>query len=284
MKGIAIALAALLLFASAGALSYDITSHEINVEADKEGMAVVSEKYFVVFGSSGEAGEFASTKNDIGFDLAKWEQFDSRFSINFGSRTWIDDLKVELVEEPSGELLYYLEFRYSFDSPAFNKSETGRKVVYMINRTFLNPLVERNSFIIPAGTTLAFTLPPQSEPEGGLLNNQNVRVEQGQSKTVVIPGSFSSNAFDFGYSFFKPISPGFSIAALVKDFSENTTRESQLVLAFVVGITLLTLYAGRRRIEGKVTRFIIRNSDLSTDESEEDKDFGTKEITAKKGR
>jgi len=269
MRVIFVALALLLLLLNAGALSYDITSHEINVEADKEGMATVSEKYFVVFGTREDADEFAHAKNDIGFDLTRWEQLDSMFRISFGSRTQIADLKVEFVEEPTGELLYYLEFRYTFDSAAFNKSETGRKVMFKINRTFLNPFVERNSFVIPAGTTLVFALPQQSEPEGGLLNNQNVRVEGSQqSKIVVVPGSFSSNAFDFGYSFFKPISPSFSIAMLVKDFSEKTSREAQLVLAFVIGIILLALYAGRRKLEGKLTRFIIRNSDLTTDESE----------------
>lgn len=266
-----LALAFVLFLSSASALPYNITSHEINVEADREGNAVVSEKYFMVFEGTEGAGEFARIKNaELGFDLAKYGEFDSMLKINFGAQFQKKSLKVEFVEEPSGEFLYCLEFRYSFEVPAFNKSETGRRVLFEINKSFVKPLVRRTEFVIPAGTTLTFILPAQSEPEGGLLNNQNVRIEgDSVSRRVIIPGSFSSNDFDFGYSFFKPISPSLSIAKLVKGFSENTSRETQLAIAFVLGMVLLALYAGRNRIERKVTGFVIRNSDLLGEELEE---------------
>ncbi len=273
MKRLAVILFILLVLSSVGALSYKITSHEINVTADKSGNATVSEKYYLVFDSKQHADEFAKMKNEkLGFDLSKWEEFDPRFKINFGTRSIISNLTIEFGEEPSGKLLYLLEFRYDFDSLAFTRSEVGRRVHFSIKkRPFMDPFVNRSEYVIPAGTTLTFILPPQSQPEGGILTNQNVKVERSPTNArVVIPGSLSSNDFDFGYSFFRPISPSFSIARVVKEFSENTPKETQLAIAFIIGVIGLALYVSRHRIERKVTAFLVKNTDFSIAEEERD--------------
>ena len=269
MKKLLVLFFVLLIFSLASALNYRITSHEINVKADKSGYVTVSEKYYMVFDSKQHASDFEKTKNEkLGFDLSKWQEFDPRLKINFGTKSIIKDLKIDFGEEPSGKLLYLLKFKYEFGSPAFTRNETGRKVHFALKkRPFMDPFVNRSEFVIPAGTTLTFILPPQSQPEGGILTNQNVKIESSQLETrVVIPGSLSSNDFDFGYSFFKPISPSFSIARIVKDFAENTPRETQLVVGFIAGLLLLALYLARNRIEKKVTGFVVKNTDLSQTE------------------
>lgn len=264
-----------LVLSCVSGFNYTITSHEINVDIDKDGFATVSEKYFMVFRSKTEADEFARIKNnELQFNLGKWQEFDPRLKINFGSSTQISELLVDFADEPTGELLYYVEFKYSFKTPAFNISrrETGRKVLFEINRAFIRSLTQGTDFVIPDGTTLTFILPPQSEPEGELLNNPRVRVESdswSKRKRVIMPGYLSSNDFDFGFSYFKAIAPSFSIAMLVKEFSENTSRETQLALAFVLGMILLALYASRQRIEKRLTGFIIKHTDLSHEGLEE---------------
>lgn len=267
-----------LLLSGAGALNYNITSHEINVDVDKEGFAVVNEKYFMVFQSKEEADEFARIKNnELQFNLDKWQEFDERLKINFGSGSQISELLVDFADEPTGELLYYIELKYSFETPAFNTSrfETGRKALFEINRAFIRSLTHGTDFVIPNGTTITFTLPPQSEPEGELINNPKVRVESdylSKRKRVIMPGYLSSNEFDFGFSYFKAIAPSFSIAMLVKEFSEKTSRETQLALAFVLGMVLLALYVSRNRIEKRITGFVIKHSGPSEEELEEGKE------------
>lgn len=268
MKKVLLALFLFLLFQQISAVTpkaYDITSHELNVELDKQGKATVNEKYYMVFESKELAEEFRNLKNtNLGFNLEAWENFDSMLSINFGLKAQIEELKIDFAEEPSGERLYSLEFRYKFNRPAFNESEVGRKVVMEINKSFVRPLSRGTDYVIPAKTTLTFILPSQSVPQSGLLTQPNVRVESGPlNKRVIIPGSFSSNSFDFEYYYLKPISPSFSIALLVKDFAENTSRETKLALGFVIGMILLAIYTGRNRIEKRVTHFIVKHSELS---------------------
>ena len=268
MKKILAAMFLLLLFSNATAIVYKISSHEINIEVDTQGFVNVSERYFLVFPNRTQADEFTQVKNtSLQFNLAKWKEFDPELKINFGQEADISNLLVDFADEPSGELLYYVEFSYSLNSPSFNAmgEYTARKVYFEINRTAINSLIHRTDYVIPAGTTLTFILPPRSEPTGQILNNPKIMVMEDDSarKRIVMPGYLASSDFDFGFTYFKDLAPSFSIALLVKDFSENTTRETQLALGFVLIVILIVLYISRNRIEKRTTGFIIANTDLA---------------------
>jgi len=263
----------LLLFFSCSvySLSYNLTSHEVNVKLDKEGNAEVTEKYFVSFPSKGDATEFARLKNEISFDMVRWEQFNPKIKIHFGENSFVKDLQINLADEPTGELLYRFELKYNFKRPAFTRSESGRKVYYTMNKIFIKGLIINNSFVIDEGTTFVFTLPPQSEPEGDMLENPTVSVQNtGSVKSVIVPGSFSSNKIDFGYSYLKQITPSLSIAKLVKNFSDNAPRETQLAIAFVAGFLIIMIYTLRSPIENRLAGFVVKNTDFSGLEEEKE--------------
>jgi len=258
----------LLLISNASAVVYKISSHEINIEVNTQGFVNVSERYFLVFPNRTQADEFTQIKNkELQFNLAKWKEFDSQLKINFGQEADISNLLVDFADEPSGELLYYVEFSYSLNSPSFNDTieNTARKVFFEINRTAINSLINRTDYVIPAGTTITFILPPKSEPTGQILNNPKISVLEDPlaRKRVIMSGYLASSDFDFGFTYFKDLAPSFSIALLVKDFSENTTRETQLALGFVLVVILIVLYISRNKIGKKTTGFIIAHTDLA---------------------
>ncbi|MCX6802736.1 MAG: hypothetical protein NT067_06520 [Candidatus Diapherotrites archaeon] len=267
--------------AAAKAQDYKITSHEINVDIDKDGYASVRERYYMVFDNKQSAEEFQQLKNNnLKFDLDKWADFDPELKINFGLRADIKDLLIDFADEPSGELLYYAEFKYSFNLPAFNKKsggEAGRKILFEINKTFIRPLTHGTDFVIPEWATMRFILPPQSEPETPLVvspMNPKVSVDydaQDKRKMVEVRGYFASNDFAFGFSYYEAIAPSFSIAMLVKDFTEKTQRETQITLGFVLVLVGLALFALRKKIEARVSGFIIKNSNLAQGETDEPK-------------
>ena len=277
MKWFCLAALFLVFLPGAWAQNYNVTSHEINVNVDRDGFSDVSEKYYLVFDSKQDADEFAEIKNNqLKFDFDAWEDFDETFRVSLGSKTDIAEWQIDFADEPSGNLLYYVEFQYSLDSAAFvaSREETGRIAVYQINKSFVRPLSRGADFVIPEGTTLSFILPQQSEATGSLVNNQKVRVQDTMNggKRVVMPGYISSIDFDFGFSYARAIAPSFSIAMFVKNFSENSPRETQITIAVVAVIALIVLYVSRNRIEKRITAFIIRNSDLTGRDLEENRE------------
>ncbi|MFH1234217.1 MAG: hypothetical protein V1493_01230 [Candidatus Diapherotrites archaeon] len=278
---IAFFLLMLIGLAFAEATNYKITSHEINVDVDRDGYATIRERHYLVFDDKQSAEEFQQLKNNnLKFDLDQWASFDPAFKINFGLRTDLKELLIDFADEPSGELLYYAEFKYSFNVPAFNKKsgeEAGRKMRFEINRTFIRPLTHGTDFVIPEWTTLRFVLPPQSEPESPLATsplNPKVNIgydSQAKRKIVEVRGYFASNDFAFGFSYYEAIAPSFSIAMLVKDFAEKTQRETQITLGFALVLIGLALFALRKKIEARVSGFIIKNSNIAQGETEEHK-------------
>ncbi|MEM0360477.1 MAG: hypothetical protein QXK06_04045 [Candidatus Diapherotrites archaeon] len=270
----------LLAFASvaADAKNYKITSHEINVDVDLEGYASVKERYYLVFDDKESAEAFQSLKNnDLKFDLEKWKAFDPNLKINFGLESNLSELLIEFADEPSGERLYYTEFKYSFNTPAFNKStkqEIGRKISFSINKSFVRQLTRGTDFVIPEWTTIRFIFPPQSEPDGPLVletTNPKIRIShdiQSKRKTMELRGYFASNDFALGFYYYKAIAPSFSIAMLVKELSEKTPKETLIIAGFIIAIVGIFLFAIRKKIEDRLSGFIIKHSNVSQDEEE----------------
>ncbi|MCX6798645.1 MAG: hypothetical protein NTW59_00940 [Candidatus Diapherotrites archaeon] len=244
----------LLLCATASAQFYLIDRHAIEITVDRQGNAVVSDKFFIQFQNQQQLDDFRAKVTQIGVNIDAWLAYDDRIKPAIGAESDITVSKVSFVEEPSA----YLEIRYSLnDTLMEKKSETSRVIGYGIKEKFFSGFLEGSLWVIPAGTTITVILP------GGVEVLQPVEPDAATSgNTIMWSGYKYSNKLTLNYNEFK------QIASFDLDKALQQVMESDLfwVIVAVLAVSALLGLWKRRAISEKIERYIVEHSDLRSEE------------------
>jgi hypothetical protein len=241
----------------ASAQVYQVTAHIIGVEVDEAGSAKITEKFFLSFPNDYELQEFRSKSEQIGVDLAAWEQFNSSFKPSIGKGGEVVVNTIGFVENESN----YLEIKYSLEEPLMKREhETSRMIEFSLNAKFFSEFLEGSFWVIPQNVTIIIDLPSQAEIQSPVKPEANV-----SGNRIVWTGYKSTNVLSLNYVLWKQIS-SFNLSELV-----NNIRNSETFPLLVAAIALVAamLFLKRKTISAKIEAYIIEHSELSNVEEEE---------------
>ncbi len=228
MRKACLLLAFLLLLASCYALRYSLGDHYITVDIDEKGYASVTERYYLAFKTQQDIEEFAQKKTELGTNIDEWSKFNPAFGIHIGSKEKLKSLTISL--------------------------------------TTANSFIEGTDYVVPEHTFLTFILPAESTvlEEGELFNYATV--EKGIRPKVRLRGFLAIGNFNLRYIYWKGIAPQISISFMLKEFVEGSDSKVLLVIFGVLFVAGLFVYFNRKKINEKITNFIVSHTEFSEEE------------------
>ncbi len=251
----------LFILCPANAQVFQITQHTIDIKIDKDGFGEIVERFYLSFPNEFQLQQFKKKYEELQTDLDKWSLFNERFRIHIGTK---DEIK-----PGSGLITFnmdekFLEIRYSLINPLMGKNldeSTGRSIVFELNRWVLKEFLQGELYTIPKNTTISFTLPAQATVERSDVFD-GATISNNLKPVIKIPGGISTNTIKIKYTYWTQIAPSFSLAYMVKDFVENTNKETQTIVLLALLVFVGAVYWKRKSLGGKIEAFIIKNSKL----------------------
>ena len=245
------------ILASSG-LAKSLEDHSITINIDKNGNALVLEKYLISLANSQEATEFDKTSQTSQTSIAEWQKFYNQIDSSvIGEK---QDLLITGRRDSLGFGTVALE--YEIKELAKKTGEEGRYSTFSINATqfdFYKP--EIDLFILPSKTKIVFEISALSssqlnEPEkhvetrprsiflGPLINLQENKV------TLIGSGPTSTPEFLVSYKVEKSVgevNPGKLLTSLAQFLAANPIYALLLILVLVTMVVyrrpLLTIIA-----------------------------------------
>jgi len=263
MKKALVLFCILILPFSAYALRYSLGDHYITVDIDEKGYASVTERYYLAFKTQQDIEEFAQKKTELGTNIEEWSKFNPAFGIHIGSKEKLKSLTISLTTAKDN----YLEISYALDRPVVRViKEESRMTVYEINKWALSSFIEGADYVVPEHTFLTFILPAESTvlEEGELFNYATV--EKGVRPKVRLRGFLAIGNFNLRYIYWKGIAPKISISLMLKEFVEGSDSKVLLVIFGVLFVVGLFVYFNRKKINEKITNFIVSHTEFSEEE------------------
>jgi len=235
-----------------------LEDHSITINIDKNGNALVLEKYLISLANSQEATEFDKTSQTSQTSIAEWQKFYNQIDSSvIGEK---QDLLITGRRDSLGFGTVALE--YEIKELAKKTGEEGRYSTFSINATqfdFYKP--EIDLFILPSKTKIVFEISALSssqlnEPEkhvetrprsiflGPLINLQENKV------TLIGSGPTSTPEFLVSYKVEKSVgevNPGKLLTSLAQFLAANPIYALLLILVLVTMVVyrrpLLTIIA-----------------------------------------
>ena len=251
-RKILVLIAVLLFFSTAYAQVYTHTLHSIEITVDKEGRAAVVERFFLVFPNARQLLDFRDKSTELGVDLQKWNEFDSKIYPHIGAKEDVRNAFISLIEEPQK----YLELRYALADPLMTKAgETSRIVTYALDDGQFREYDTGSFIVIPQSTIISIILPTPIEIVGTISPDATFA-----NNTVTWTGYKSTNNLALKYNLFKQIASQFEVSKAISGFLASDY--STIVLIALLAV-IITLYMKRRKIAGRMENYIIEHSELA---------------------
>lgn len=275
MKEVGVRLAVLMLLiitahlTFAAQIRFDVVSHEIKIQVDKEGYAHVTETFELSFPNFYVLQKFKELEL-ASVRLEDWQQFNSEVHTYIGTE--------EDIKPGSAYITFradkYLEINYKLKKPIMEKiREEGRMVEYSLKQVYFNKwFLKKPYYEIPDKTTISIILPQRAtiareagEGNGRYAIQPEAAVkltEKGNYIVTWIGPQKIIGSIKLRYIYMKPLAPNISPAALLQDFIKNTNREQLTLLAAVVILVALIFYIIRNRVEQAVSKFVLKHSEI----------------------
>ncbi len=232
----------------------------IEIEVQKNGFGVVSEKYLFKFKSQEELEFFVENAQKNGSSLLSWNTFDNRIFVHIAENDFdTKNASVEFVED--GLENSFLNIIYENESPIFieQKEKSGRFVEWVFNSKKLTPMVFGGVIILPENTLLEITLPANAE-----ILQSDMEIKKGK---ILWEGYKTTSKINVVYLIKENIAPTFNLSAAIQGILSN--KETLTVLFVVLVVVGLVLYVKRDSIGGKIENFILKNSKIEEAEKTE---------------
>jgi len=235
----------------AHAISYSLTSHEINIQIAGEGNDTVIEKFFIGFPNETEKKAFRDKSLVLGTNIEEWEKFNPEFKTSLGQNT--SNKKISYTEGGQN----YLQISYDLSEPLMAKGkETTMVTEYIVKANYFNSFYQAGLWIIPDNTKISVELPPGAEIRDTVEPQANITT-LGSRKIVTWEGYKSGNRLTLNYITWKKIDPVIDLNAITL-FLFNT-QEGMLLILIVVIIIAVVIWQ-RKKIAQKIEDFVETNS------------------------
>jgi hypothetical protein len=239
------------------AIDYGVWLHDIKIEVDSEGEALISEKFHLFFPNEDEKIAFREKSLELGSNLNKWAEFDKKFTSKIG----FNNITKGTITYSEGED-NYLELKYSLADEIMAKGkETTLVEEFNVKANYFNELYQSGLWIIPDNTRVTIVLPPGAEirdsfsPEGIIGN-------EGTKKTITWNGYKSANELKIKYVIWKKINPIVDLNQ-VTNFLFRTTEG--LVVITVILIIVGVVVWKRSFLASKIEKFSENNTQFEED-------------------
>ncbi|MFH1224523.1 MAG: hypothetical protein V1676_01840 [Candidatus Diapherotrites archaeon] len=255
MKRAFAALALLIFAAHASALG--VSQYAVSINVAKDGYAAFEEKYYLKFAHGFEQDEFAADAAKNGSSLDVWAVDYNFFYPHFGR----GNLKRSSVSFDSE--LGVLTLSYELLTPfATVISDEPRATLWEIPDRELLEFRQGSLIVVPKGTSIEITLPPNAEVVAGQIS-PDVKV----TGNVISLGGISTNFINLRYKIPKPpITAGPGYAEAVMDFL--SVPGNAVVLVPIVAVLALVVFY-RKQIGERIEGYIIEHSEIEHREPEE---------------
>ncbi|MEM4598277.1 MAG: hypothetical protein QW400_01155 [Candidatus Diapherotrites archaeon] len=266
----AILISFLILFflISASALRYSIGDHYISITIDKEGNAKVTERFYLAFKTQEDIDAFTAKKTLLGNDITEWRKLDQNFTFHIGGESYVkkESVSVFLNKEQQDHVL---EIYYELKNRAVAiVSEESRIVTYKTNNWLFTPFIKGADYVIPEGTFITINLPKDAE----IIESDEIfkyALVDRSPPRVKLQGLVSTGSLSFRYILVKGIAPQISISLSVKSLVDIVKENAYTAGAFGVAVVAV-VYLFRKKISNVVTGFLVKYTDLSAAESEQE--------------
>lgn len=226
----------------------------IQIQVQEKGFAGITERYFLDFSNQKELDEFRQISVDNGSSLIVWNAYDNNIFTRIGSDEEVTGASVSFIEE--GISNSHIRISYSLSDSVFKKEEveSSRLVKWNLDPKKFSKFQQGGTTIIPANTTITFSIPLKAELIGSIKPDAIVADHE-----ITWQGYKSDNFISLSYSLEKNIAPPIDTAKLVRELVR--TRAILIVLAVLLVIALI-IYIERNKINEKITDYVISHSSI----------------------
>ncbi|MFH1544644.1 MAG: hypothetical protein ABIE23_00930 [archaeon] len=240
----------------------EIKRLEIEITVKEDGFAGITERYSLDFRNQRELDEFKQINTDNGSSLIVWNAYDNNIFTRIGSDEEVTGASVSFIEE--GVSNSYIRISYALSDSVFKKEavQTTRLIKWNIDPKKFSKFQQGGTTIIPANTTITFFIPLKAELIGNIKPDAIVSDHE-----ITWQGYKSDNFISLSYSLEKNIAPPIDTAKFVRYLVQ--TNVIMGLLAGVLVIALI-LYVKRRKINEKITDYVISHSSIRKSEKPEE--------------
>ncbi|MFA5357348.1 MAG: hypothetical protein WC308_00280 [archaeon] len=257
-----IALILFFLIVPVYAQEYEIGTHEVRIQVDSNGNASATERFYLNFPNETERASFRTTSTQLGSDMDKWLQFNSKFQPNIKNPNAKDGgISNKKIYYNEGQDTY-LEISYNLDDPLMAKlNETPTGSEFALKAIFLNNFFEFGLWVIPDNTKIIIELPLEAEVREP-VEPAAVVSQIGSKKVVQWEGYKSGNNLELRYVLWKQIAIDFNLFTTLNNLIFTETGISIII---IVAIIIGAIFYSRKKISQKVEDFVADNSKLEDD-------------------
>ncbi|MCX8190074.1 MAG: hypothetical protein N3F05_02480 [Candidatus Diapherotrites archaeon] len=253
---------------SASVLRYSVGDHYISVNLDEEGNAKITERFYLAFKTQEDIDAFTAKKTLLGNDISEWRKFDPNFTFHIGGESYVkkESVSVFLNKEQQDHVL---EIYYELKNKAVGiVSEESRIITYKTSNWIFNPFIKGADYVIPEGTFITINLPRDAE----IIESDEIfkyaLVEKSPPK-VKLQGLISTGNLSFRYVVIKGIAPQISVSIFVKGLADIIKENAYIFGSFVIALLVIS-YLLKDKISNSLIGFLVKYTDFSTDEAEQD--------------
>ncbi|GEM_PF-2355921 len=253
--------AVLLLLVLPAVSARSISQHSIQIEAEENGDAYITEQYFLSFDNSTELALMRARAREIGADIQGWQNFDAAIFPHIG-----------IIKPGSGKIGFeekegdrFVKIEYVTRDPLFISEETSRRTTFHLDSRQFASFQTGSVYTISTNTKIVFLIPRQAG-----FNEANINPEAEinyEAKRFVWSGyRVSTGNLEFGYWLEKQIAPSIGISSLLQDLLP--TSEFKILLAIgLLGMGMI--YFKRNSLQQKIEKYLIENSSLEKETDEQ---------------
>ncbi len=252
MKKILLFVLFILLLGVSFSETYSVYSHLINIQVNTDGFVTINEKFSIYFPTEQDKVNFRETSTNLGSDIAKWENFNPKFTPTIGANNLTSGI-ISYTEGKSN----FLELTYELLDPLMEKGkETNMVIEYSLKASYLNALFEPPFWVIPDGTDLIIELPPGASVKG-TVEPKAETVSSGTKQLVIWKGYKSGSRLEMNYILWKKSDPVVDINALSNFLFK--TREGLLTIVIGIIIILILIWK-RKKIVNRIESFVEKHT------------------------
>lgn len=250
-KKLILIFALLSLFTFANAIEYSVIEHSIYIQINSEEADKIEERFYLTFPDESSKISFREKSLELGTNLEKWKEFNSRFAQSITENTL--NKKISYNEGIQNYLLLSYDLSDNFMAKG---KETNMVVEYNLKANYLNSFYQTGLWIIPTNTKLLVELPPGAEIRENVEPEADISTV-GTRKIVTWQGYKSANKLSLTYVLWKKMDPLFDISK-TNNFLFRT-QSGQLTILVII-VVLILFFWQRKKIGNWIENFVENNS------------------------